>query len=131
VTLPSGDAMTVRFHRDAEIAALKRQKLRRPVAWQVHPDDAARFAVERKHCEGRRGTRRCQDPIAIVTWRWYRSAEAGRVLAVERFLCDEHGQEFAGRHHIEIDPPPDVPSRSHGKRMREPEPLPEPEPRWR
>jgi hypothetical protein len=70
---------------------------RRPVAWRIHPDDAARFAAERKHCEGRRGTSRCKDPIAIVTWRWYRSAEAGRVLVVERFLCDEHGQEFAAR----------------------------------
>jgi hypothetical protein len=89
---------------------------RRPVAWRIHPDDAALFAAESRHCEGRRGTRRCKDPIAIVTWRWYRSAEAGRVLVVERFLCDEHGQGFATRHHIDVDLPPGVPSRSHGKR---------------
>ena len=79
---------------------------RRPVAWRIHPDDAARFAAEGKHCQGRRGTRRCKDPIAIVAWRWYRSAEAGRVIVVERFFCEEHGRQFADRHGIGIEPSP-------------------------
>jgi hypothetical protein len=76
--------------------------VRRPIAWRPHPDDTAELAAEGKHCEGRRGTRRCQDPIAVVTWRWWKSAEARRVLVTERFLCEEHGREFAGRHQIEI-----------------------------
>jgi hypothetical protein len=80
--------------------------VRRPLAWRIHPDDAARFAADGKHCEGRRGTRRCRDPITIVTWRWYRSAAAGRVLVVERLVCDEHGGQFAARRRIEIEPHP-------------------------
>jgi hypothetical protein len=80
--------------------------VRRPIAWRIPPEDAARFAAEGKHCQGRRGTRRCKDPIAIVTWRWYRSAEAARVIVAERFVCDQHGREFAGRYHIEIEPSP-------------------------
>jgi hypothetical protein len=80
---------------------------RRPIAWQIHPAAAAWFAAERKRCE----TRRCRNPVSVVTWRYWRSAEAGRVLAAEHFVCDEHGQEFAARHHIQIEPPPAEPSR--------------------
>ena len=113
-TSPGGDAMTVRYDRDTEIAALKREKAPRPVAWRIHPDDVAWFAAEGEHCE----TRRCRNPVTVVTWRYYRSAEAGRVLIAERFVCEEHGQEFAARHRIEIGPAPAVPSRSRGERSR-------------
>ena len=85
---------------------------RRPVAWRIHAADAALFAAERKHCE----TRRCRNPITVATWRYYRSTEAGRVLMAERFDGDQHGAEFAQRHHIAVDPPPDVPSWSRGQR---------------
>jgi hypothetical protein len=105
-TAPSGDAMTVRFHRDAEAAALKRQKVPRPVAWRIHRDDVAQFTAEGKHCQARIGNRLCRDPIAIVTWRRWRSAAAGRVLLTERFVCVRHGREFAERHGIEIEPSP-------------------------
>jgi hypothetical protein len=83
--------------------------VRKPIAWRIHDMDVAWFAAQGKHCEGRRGTRRCKDAITIVRWRWYRSAEAGRVLVAERLLCDEHGQQFADRHRIEIEPPPAEP----------------------
>ena len=106
-TAPGGDAMTVRHHRDADVAALKREKLRRPIAWRLHADDVARSAAARKSCE----TRRCRNPVSVVTWRWWRSAEAGRVLLTEHEVCDQHGREFASRHHIEMEPPPDDPSR--------------------
>ncbi len=102
-TAPGGDAMIVRHHRDAE-AALKREKLRMPIAWRLHADDAAQFAAERKHCQ----TRRCRNAISAVTWRWWRSAEAGRVLLAEPMVCDQHVREFASRHHIEIEPPPET-----------------------
>ena len=108
-SIPGGDAMRVRFHRDEDAARLKRETLRRPITWRIHPEDAAEFAAQGKHCERRRGTRRCQDPITVVTWRWYRSAEAGRVLVVERLTYGEHGAEFAGRHGIKIEPPPAEP----------------------
>jgi hypothetical protein len=94
--------MTIRFHRDAEAAALKRQPVRRPMVWEIHPDDVVKFAAERKHCE----TRRCRNPVAIVTWRFWRSAEAGRVLLTEHLACKEHGQAFARRHHITVEPAP-------------------------
>jgi hypothetical protein len=75
----------------------------RPVAWQIHPDDVVRFATERQHCE----TRRCHNPAAVVTWRYWRSTAAGRVPLAEHLVCTDHGQAFADRHHIQIGPPPD------------------------
>ena len=99
--------MTVRFHRDEETAALKRQKVPWPVCWRIHADDAARFAAEKKHCE----TRKCREPVAMVTWRWWRSTADMRVLLAEHLVCVQHGREFAGRHGIEIEPSPDGPSR--------------------
>jgi len=80
--------------------------VRRPIAWRIHPADAAELAAGGTHCGGRRGTRRCQDPVAVVTWRWWRSAAAARVLVTERFVCEEHGREFAARHRLEIEPRP-------------------------
>jgi hypothetical protein len=74
----------------------------RPVAWWIHAEDVAQFAAERRHCE----TRRCHRPQVIVTWRYWRSAEFGKVLVAEHFACAEHGQSFAERHHIEIKPAP-------------------------
>ncbi len=105
--IPGGDAMTLKFHRDADLARLKREKVRRPLAWRLHADDAARFAAERRRC----GIRRCRNRISAVTWRWWRSAEAGRALLAEHMVCDQHAREFASRHQIEIEPPPDDPSR--------------------
>jgi hypothetical protein len=66
----------------------------------------ARFAAEGKHCEHRR----CRNPQTVNTWRYWRSTEVGRVLVAEHQVCDEHGQEFATRHHTEIEPPPAGPS---------------------
>jgi hypothetical protein len=88
-------------------AVPKLEDVRRPLAWQIHPADVARFAAEGKHCE----TRRCRNRVAVVTWRWWRSSEARRALLTEHFVCDQHGQEFATRHHIEIEPTPAEPSR--------------------
>jgi hypothetical protein len=102
-TAPGGDAMTVRYHHDTDAARLKHANVRRPIAWRIHLADAARFAAEGQHCQ----TRRCREPIAIVTWRWWRSSEIGRVLVAEHFVCGEHGARFAERHHIRIDPEPE------------------------
>jgi hypothetical protein len=81
--------------------------IRRPVAWQIHPSDVTRFTQEGQHCE----TRRCRQPAEICTWRWWNSTEAGRILLTEHMVCQQHGQDFADRHHITIDPAPDRPSR--------------------
>jgi hypothetical protein len=102
-TAPGGDAMTARFHRDAGAAQLKREKVRRPRAWRIHPDDVIRFAAEGHRCE----TRRCDAPVVICTWRFWRSFEVGRVLLAEHLVCEQHGQGFAQRHRVEIEPPPD------------------------
>ena len=72
----------------------------RPQAWRIRPSEAARFAAEGKHCE----TRKCRGLPAIVTWRWWRSAAAGRVLVSENLVCERHGTEFAARHRIGVDP---------------------------
>jgi len=105
-TTPSGDAMTVRYHSEAAAALLKRREVPRPIAWRIHPADAAECAARGEHCQGRR----CRNPIEICTWRWWRSAEAGRILLVEHFVCAGHGQEFAGRYHVIIEPHPGSPS---------------------
>jgi hypothetical protein len=107
-TSPGGDAMTARFRRDDEAALLKRETVPWPVAWRIHPDDAARFAAEGEHCD----RRRCREPIIICTWRYWRSSAAGRVLVAEHFVCVEHGREFAGRHGIDLEPEPPAPERS-------------------
>ncbi|HLN66504.1 MAG TPA: hypothetical protein VK280_04445 [Streptosporangiaceae bacterium] len=73
----------------------------RPQAWRIHPAEAARFAADGKRCE----TRKCRQPVAITTWRWWRSAAAGRFLVAEHLVCERHGTEFAARHHIGVDPP--------------------------
>jgi hypothetical protein len=78
-----------------------------PLAWRLPAGDAARFAAEGKHCDHRG----CRELQVIVTWRRFWSKAAGRVLLSERFLCDQHGQEFADRHHIEVEPPPKPSSR--------------------
>jgi hypothetical protein len=113
-TSPGGDAMTASFHRDADIARLKQQKVPRPVAWTMPAADAAECAARGEHCQ----VRRCRNAIAVVTWRWWRSAEVGRVLLAEHFVCRYHGQEFAERHHIEVEPPPDRPRASSPRRSR-------------
>ena len=106
-TAPGGDAMTVRFDRDTE-ALLRCEQVRRPIAWRIHPADAEWFAAEGQHCQ----TGRCREPITVVTWRWWRSTEAGRLLVTEHFRCTGHGAEFAARHRIEVEPPPERPSAS-------------------
>jgi len=99
-TSPGGDAMTVSFHRDAEAARLRAAKVPRPQAWRIRPSEVPRLAADGKHCE----TRRCREPGAIVTWRWWRAADVGRVLLAEHLVCERHGAEFAARHHIGGDP---------------------------
>ena len=107
-TEPGGDAMTVKFDRDADLARLKQAKVPWPVCWRIHPADVAEFAAKGKHCE----TRRCREPIVMATWRYWKSTWAARVLLAEHLVCVQHGREFAERHGIEIEPPPDEPSRS-------------------
>jgi len=113
-TVPGGDAMTVRYHRNGEAEVPEHQARPRPVAWSIHPADAAEFAADGLHCE----TRRCRNPQAVVTWRWWRSAEVGEVLLTEHLVCLEHGQQFAARHHAEVEPPPPRPCSSRHGRSR-------------
>lgn len=82
--------------------------LPRPWARQLHPAEAAEFAAAHKHCE----TRRCRKPVAVTTWRYWRPAElGGQALVSEHFVCTEHGTGFARRHHIPVDPAPEVEAR--------------------
>jgi hypothetical protein len=111
-TAPGGDAMSARFHRDAETAALKREKVRRPIAWTLHPADAAEIAGKGEHCQ----VRRCRNAVSVVTWRWWRSTEVARILLAEHFICTEHGQKFADRHHIQVEPPSEQP-RARARRV--------------
>jgi hypothetical protein len=77
----------------------------RPQAWRIRPDEAARFAAEGKRCE----TRKCRKPVAIVTWRWWKSSkDDGRLLIAEHLVCEGHGTQFAARHHIGVDPAAEI-----------------------
>lgn len=113
-TSPGGDAMTVRYHRGGGAEVPEHPDVPRPVAWTMHPADAAEFAADSHHCE----TRRCRSPAVIVTWRWWRSAEVGRILLAEHFACLEHGRQFTERHRTEVEPPPPRPSSSRHRRSR-------------
>jgi hypothetical protein len=81
-----------------------------PVVWRLHPDDVAWNAAEGKRCE----TRKCGAPAVAVTWRWWRSRAVGRTLLGEHEVCLAHAREFADRHGVRIEPPPDEPSRRAG-----------------
>ena len=97
-TAPGGDAMTVSFDRDAELARLKRAKVPRPIAWTLRSSEVGRLTADGKHCE----TRKCHEPVAILTWRWWRSTADRRVLLSEHLVCERHGTEFAARHHTDV-----------------------------
>jgi hypothetical protein len=92
------------LNRDAELAALKREPLPRPHAWRIRQTEVERLAARGDRCE----TRRCHGVIVAVTRRWWRSTEAARVLLAEHLVCEQHGTEFAERHHIGVDPPGEV-----------------------
>jgi hypothetical protein len=113
-TAPGGDAMTAEYHRHAALEQLKREKLPRPIAWTLHPADAAESAAKGEHCQARR----CRNPVGVVTWRWWRSTEVARILLTEHFVCAGHGQEFAGRHHIEVELPAAAPRANPFKASR-------------
>jgi len=104
-TSPGGDAMRTEFHRDAALEQLKRAEVPRPIAWTVHAADAAELADRGERCQ----VRRCRNPVTVVTWRWWRSTEVARVLLAEHLVCTDHGQKFAERHHIEVEPPSATP----------------------
>ena len=101
-TEPGGDAMTGEFDRDAALERLKQAGVPWPVCWRIHPADVAEFAAKGKHCE----TRRCREPIAMATWRYWKSTWAARVLLAEHLVCVQHGRAFAERHGIDIEPAP-------------------------
>ena len=91
--------MTTRLQRDTEAGA----PAPRPWARQLHSDELA--ALGAAHCE----TRRCRNPVAVTTWRYWRSSElGGQVLLAEHFVCREHGADFAARHSIPVDPAAEV-----------------------
>ena len=104
---PGGDAMTVRDNRDAELARLKHATVPRPQAWRIRPAEVARLTADGTHCE----TRKCREPVVIVTRRSWRAADVGRVLLAEHLVCERHGTGFAARHHIGVDPPGEVAAR--------------------
>lgn len=106
-TEPGGDAMTTRYQRDIDAAALKRQPVPRPQAWRIRQTEIARLTADGKHCE----TRRCRGPVVVVTWRSWRSTADRRVLLSEHLVCERHGTEFADRHHIPVDPAAEVEAR--------------------
>lgn len=103
-TEPGGDAMSIRYRRDTDAAALKRETVPRPQAWRLRQAEIARLTADGKRCE----TRKCREPVAAVTRRWWRASDVGRVLLAEHLVCEGHGAEFAGRHHIGVDPAGDV-----------------------
>ena len=113
-TSPGGDAMTSQYGRAAALEQLKREKVPRPIAWTLHPADAAELAAKGEHCQARR----CRNPVAVVTWRRWRSTEVARVLLAEHFVCTEHGQQFAERHHIQVEPPAATPRANPWKASR-------------
>lgn len=106
-TEPGGDAMSVSFHRDTEAALLKQETVPRPQAWRIRPAEVARLTADGTHCE----TRKCREAAVMVTRRWWRAADVGRVLLAEHLVCERHGTAFAARHHTGVDPVGEVVAR--------------------
>jgi hypothetical protein len=71
-----------------------------PFARHIHELEAEQFARAGEHCD----TRGCREPIAIFAW--YHRRTGGQVLGYERFLCTAHGEAFAARHHLTVEPAP-------------------------
>jgi hypothetical protein len=62
----------------------------RPWARWLHRDELAALEATVRHCE----IRKCGNPVAVITWRWWRSSElGGKVLVTEHFVCSEHGTD--------------------------------------
>lgn len=91
--------MIVKFPRDDETAALKRKKLRSPVAWYLHRADTDWSTADGGHCQ----QRWCRGPVEVVSHRSFWSAPAGRILVAEHFWCRTHGREFAARWGIKVE----------------------------
>lgn len=84
-------------------------RLPEPFARNLHPAEIAELARDGQHCD----VRRCREPVTI--YGWYHRRTGGQVLGYERFLCNAHGEDFARRHHLTIEPAPaesDLPDRS-------------------
>ena len=60
----------------------------------------AQFAEYGWHCEARG----CREPAVIATHRYFWSKWANRVVVAEHFTCGTHGEAFARRHHIAVEP---------------------------
>lgn len=65
-------------------------------ARRLTAEEAAILTGRGEHCD----TRRCRQPVAIVTWTFYTWRGHRRVS--ERFVCEDHGNHFARRHRLEI-----------------------------
>ena len=83
---------------------MKNAPLPPPTARYVPRCDLKKLAhVGQHHCS----VRKCRQPIAIVTRRWFR--RDGIARASERFRCAQHGAEQAARWGITIAPAPKGP----------------------
>ncbi len=71
-TVASGDAMTARFHREGDSAALKREKLPVPYAWYLHAADTDQFTSQGEHCQ----QRRWRNPVEVTSHRYFRLGSA-------------------------------------------------------
>jgi hypothetical protein len=79
-----------------------------PFARYLHPLEAAKFARQGRHCD----VRRCSEPVVIYGWYYHRDRDLHRLIGHGRELCTSHGEAFAGRHHLVLEPAPrleDVP----------------------
>jgi hypothetical protein len=79
-----------------------------PFARHLHPAETAWFAEAGEHCDHPR----CRQPVAVYSW-YYPNALGGQIGS-GRQLCAQHGEEFARRRGLVIEPAPeesDLPER--------------------
>lgn len=58
-------------------------------------------------CGWHSGPRRCVQPAAVVTYRYFAARGTGLLLLAERFVCTEHGEAFARRYGVEVETVPE------------------------
>lgn len=86
-------------------------------ARHLHPAEIADFARRGQHCD----VRRCREPVEAYGWYYRFDRHLGKKIGHERFLCPGHGEAFAARHRLVLEPAPSLEEVS-GAHVRPPVP---------
>jgi len=73
-------------------------------ARHLHPAEISELAARGQHCD----VRRCREPIATYGWYYRFDRHLATKIGHERVLCLGHGEAFAARHRLVLEPAPSL-----------------------